>query len=627
MSNKTNGLFVKISADISKLKEELEKGKKETEKFTKSAEDHFKDFEESVNTANDVTSKAMASIGVAIAGAVTALLALSASTKEYRENQAKLTTAFETAGASAETAKQTYNDLYRVLGDDDTATEAAGHLAQLTTDQKSLSEWTTICQGVYATFGDSLPIEGLTEAANETAKVGQVTGTLADALNWAGISEDDFNAKLEKCNSEAEREKLIRETLSGVYNDAAMAYEKNASEVLAQNEAQAELAETTARLGEAVAPVMTLLTKLGTEVLAKITPYIEQFTNQYGDELEETLGKIADIVGSILEFIVSNWEIIIGLAGAIAAISAAVAIVNTALTIYSTVQALANSQMLVAIAVIAAIIAIIAILVICWDDIKNACEVAAEAIKNGWNSMGEWFKGIADKIQNAFSNMGSWFTDKFDDAKTGVQNAWKSMGTWFGNIKTNITNTFNNIGSWFGTKFGDAVSRIKNAFSAIPNFFRDIYNRLQTIFTDIGTKISNGLTEGVKNAVNAIVSKAVDVINAAIAGINGAIEFINMIPGVNVGRISEMSAPKLAKGGIIDSATLAVVGESGREAVVPLENNLGWLDKLASMLNERTGGGSNTPIILTIDGKVLGEATIKNINGITKQTGKLQLII
>ena len=96
-----------------------------------------------------------------------------------------------------------------------------------------MSEWTTICEGVYATFGDSLPIEGLTEAANETAKTGTVTGSLADALNWAGISEDEFNEKLAACNNEAEREALIRSTLTGVYDEAAAGYEKNAAGILA----------------------------------------------------------------------------------------------------------------------------------------------------------------------------------------------------------------------------------------------------------------------------------------------------------------------------------------------------------------------------------------------------------
>jgi hypothetical protein len=132
------------------------------------------------------------------------------------------------------------------------AVEAAGHLAKLTTNEKELSEWTTICEGVYATFGDSLPIEGLTEAANETAKVGQLTGSLADALNWAGVNEDEFNAKLAACNTEAEREALIRETLTGLYDDAAANYEKNAAGLLAQQEAEAKMADATAELGEAL---------------------------------------------------------------------------------------------------------------------------------------------------------------------------------------------------------------------------------------------------------------------------------------------------------------------------------------------------------------------------------------
>ena len=115
---------------------------------------------------------AVVGITSAVAAGATAIGSLSASTEEYRTAQAKLNTAFESAGSTAEQATETYNGLYRVLGDGDVAVEAANHLAQLTQDQQSLSEWTEICQGIYATFGDSLPIEGLTEAANETAKTG-----------------------------------------------------------------------------------------------------------------------------------------------------------------------------------------------------------------------------------------------------------------------------------------------------------------------------------------------------------------------------------------------------------------------------------------------------------------------
>ncbi|MFR5382906.1 MAG: hypothetical protein ACLTGM_12125, partial [Oscillospiraceae bacterium] len=111
-------------------------------------------------------------------------------TQEYQTAMGKLDTAFTTNGYSSEAALKTYKELQGILGETDQAVEAANHLAILTDNEADLQKWTDICTGVFATFGDSLPIEGLTEAANETAKVGQVTGPLADALNWAGVSED-----------------------------------------------------------------------------------------------------------------------------------------------------------------------------------------------------------------------------------------------------------------------------------------------------------------------------------------------------------------------------------------------------------------------------------------------------
>lgn len=168
----TEELRVVITAEVDKLRQELKKGKNEVEDFGKKGKEKFSEFNDAVQSVGDVSKKALAITATAVTGAATALLALGASTEEYRKGQAKLNTAFEAAGATADTAKQTYNDLYRVIGDSDVSVEAANHLAKLTTNQQDLSEWTTICQGVYATFGDSLPIEGLTEAANETARVG-----------------------------------------------------------------------------------------------------------------------------------------------------------------------------------------------------------------------------------------------------------------------------------------------------------------------------------------------------------------------------------------------------------------------------------------------------------------------
>ena len=169
--------------------------------------------------------------GLAIGGAATAaagaLLGVDKATKEYRENLAKLNTAFEANGMNAKNAKVAYDGFYKILGDNDTATESAQLLATLARNEEDLVKWTDISAGIMGTFGDALPINSLIEAANETAKVGQVTGTLADALNWAGINEDEFNAKLAKCGTEQERNTLITETLSSTYQDATDIFREN----------------------------------------------------------------------------------------------------------------------------------------------------------------------------------------------------------------------------------------------------------------------------------------------------------------------------------------------------------------------------------------------------------------
>ena len=231
-----------------------------------------------LKTMGAVAKGAAVAVGAAVAtvtALVAALVKVSDSTAEYRKSMSQLNSAFQANGASAAQAQKTYSELYRFMGETDTAVEASNLLSQLTTDEQDLAQWTKTLQGVYATFPDSLPIESLVEASNETARVGKVTGTLADALNWAGVSEDEFNAQLAQTNTLAEREALIRETLSGLYDDAAELYEKNAAAILAQNEAQTKLDNTLARVGAAAQPLQTALTNLSATLLSALAPAIE----------------------------------------------------------------------------------------------------------------------------------------------------------------------------------------------------------------------------------------------------------------------------------------------------------------------------------------------------------------
>ena len=223
-------------------------------------------------------------IGKGVAAAATAIgtawAANIETTREYRTAMAKLDAAFVANGHSAETAYNTYKDLQRVLGDTDQATEAANHLAVLCENEQELDKWTDICTGVFATFGDSLPIESLTEAANETAKTGQLTGSLADALNWAGIKEDDFQKKLEACRTEEERQNLIMDTLYWTYKKAADQYEETGASVMKANEAQEKLNSAMAKIGEIGEPIMTGLKGWIADMVTAAAPHLQTLVDK-----------------------------------------------------------------------------------------------------------------------------------------------------------------------------------------------------------------------------------------------------------------------------------------------------------------------------------------------------------
>ena len=610
-------LKIIISAEIDKFKQNVENAQKSIGGFkeqvaeaSKTVDDKFK----KIGTGIANGAKA-AAVGLAAVG--TALLALGASTQEYRNEQAKLVTAFEAAGSGAEQAKATYNDLFRVLGDGGQATEAANHLAKLTTEEKALSEWTNICQGVYATFGSSLPIESLTEAANETAKTGSLTGALADALNWAGVSEDALQEKLDKCNTEAEREALIRETLNGLYDDAAAKYEENNAQVLAQNEAQAKLQETTAALGEAVAPVVTAFTNFANEALAVVVPYIQQLAEQYGPALSEALTAVSDTLSVIMGYIVDNWEIIAGIAGVIAGITAAIGLylavgaVQAAMTaaqvttIWGLVAAKAAelaawvagaAAMAIALApyllIVAAIAAVIAIIVLCvkhWDQIKEAVAKAWEWIKEktkqAVDAVVNWFTQMKDKIGNKVQEMKSSVVEKFTSIKTGITDKINAA-------KTAVLTTFDNIKNGIKTKIEAAKNTVKTVIDAIKGFFNFKFSWPNIPMPHFGITPS----------------------------------------GWKVGDLLKGSIPKLsinwyAEGGVFDKPTLfygngglSGLGENGAEAVVPLEKNTQWLDRIAERLS---GDGRN--IILEVDGTTFGKVSCQSINQLTKQTGKLPI--
>ena len=651
-------LKIIISAEIDQLKKHLDEAKGEIQDVgTKSNK-----FGEMAKKAGSVAAtgfKVAAGAAVAVAGA---LVAVTESTKEYRTEQAKLQTAFESAGGSAENAKATYNDLYRVLGDSGQATEAAAHLAQLTTNEQELAQWTETCQGIYATFGDSLPIEGLTEAANETAKVGQVTGSLADALNWAGISEDEFNAKLEACNSEAEREALIRNTLNNVYKDAAAGYEENAKDILAENEAQAKLTATLAKLGEVVQPIITLFKSAFADALATVAPGLDMVAEGLNDILAGVDGggaKLAEGINSMIEGLLGaiteklpmllnvGLQIIMGIIQGVAA-----ALPNLVTTVIGFIPQLTEAvlgmlptivtlgvELIVALlqgigetlpTVIEQIVAILPVII---DSLTEGIPLILEAAILMLMAIVEAIPQILPALIEALPQIINSIIDMVIDNIPMLLEA--SINLLFAIIDAIPIIIPQLIGA-----LPDIIeSIIRAVVKAIPMLLQAGIQLFTGLVTAVGKIIPNLLV-----AIGGIITT---IKNELVEKAKKLFEFKWEFPKIKMphfkvtGKFSldPPQVPKLsidwyAKGGVFENTTLfgygngaiGGLGENGAEAVVPLENNLGWLNKLADMLADRLDGGG-APIVLQVGEKVFGEVAVSSINKITKQTGALPLVI
>lgn len=256
---------------------------RETGKEADKAADSLDDMADSADKAGDASDGLGAKLGGAVktgltalatgvTAAVGAMVASAEATRDYRREMGKLETAFTTTGKTTHGAMMTYRELQGVLGETEQAVEAAGHIAKMADTATELTKWTTVATGVYATFGASLPVESLTEAANETAKVGTLTGALADALNWAGVNEETFQGQLDACSNEQERQTLILETLTGLYSEAAESYRETNAEVIRANEANEQWMASMAEVGGAVEPVLTDVKLLGASLLSDLVP-------------------------------------------------------------------------------------------------------------------------------------------------------------------------------------------------------------------------------------------------------------------------------------------------------------------------------------------------------------------
>jgi hypothetical protein len=263
---------------------------------------------------------------------------------------------------------------------------------------------------------------------------------------------------------------------------------------------------------------------------------------------------------------------------------------------------------------------------------------AWDAIVNIFTPIGSWFGQRWADVTSALANIGAWFTDMFQKAWTGLTNIFSKLGSWFGERWADVTNALSSVSNWFGEIFGKAFDAVKNAFSSIGDFFRGVWETVKGIFVNAGQMVGEAVGGAFKSAVNAVLGTIENVVNGFIGMINGVLDVVRNLPGLGwVGSVSTVSLPRLARGGIVDSPTIAMIGEAGKEAVVPLENT-GFIQTLgrvvsSAVVNAMAGVGpqggfsGDGDIVIQIAGHEFGRVAIQEINKEHERAGQTLLKI
>jgi hypothetical protein len=242
---------------------------------------------------------------------------------------------------------------------------------------------------------------------------------------------------------------------------------------------------------------------------------------------------------------------------------------------------------------VALIVGLVATFIYLWNNVDGFKQFWIDAWKLIQDKAGQ----AKDWIVEKWNNIGTWFSNKFSAIKKAGKDAIDNVKKFFSDGYKNITNKFASIGSWFGEKFRNAWTNIKNAFSNWGSFFSELWGKVKNKFGDIGSKIGSTMGGAVKTAMNGIIRLIEGAINKGIGLINSAIKLANKLPTINLSTLPKISLPRLAKGAVVDKETPAIIGEDGAEAVVPLERNTQWIDKVASKFENRMDGVSSQILI------------------------------
>lgn len=367
-----------------------------------------------------------------------------------------------------------------------------------------------------------------------------------------------------------------------------------------------------------VGPVIGFIVEQLTRVLAPTLEYI-------GEVFRVLFNTVADILGGIADFLKGVFDIITGI------------LTSDMSKIFDGFTETGDAIMNILSTLLTALLDLtVAVLKVIWDTIVAIFQAIWDGIVAIFTPIGEWFSERWNDITTVLADVAKWFGDMFQKAWNALTNVFSSIGTWFGERWNDVTTALSNVATWFGNIFKTAFEAVKNAFSTIGSFFSGVWTTVKNIFVNAGQMVGSAVGGAFKSAVNAVLGTIENVVNGFIGMINGVIGLINKIPGVSLGSVGYVSLPRLARGGIVDSPTVAMIGEAGKEVVMPLENT-GFLQTMGRIVGgavvnalggglPQSGGFSGSgDIVIMVGGHEFGRVAIQEINREQERAGQVLL--
>lgn len=545
-----------------------EKPVEEVASAASDAKSQLKGASDEASTFSDVLSAgALVEGGKAL---IDTVASLADETQEYRKIMGTLETSGAQAGYTADETAAAYAELYKVLGDDQTTATTVANLQALNLGQSDLLKMISLVTGAWATYGDSIPIDGLAESVNETIRTGTVTGTFADVLNWgakegetfgvmlkentkanedwnnavkeAVTAEDYFNLALQDASSQQERANLVAQAMASQgLADTAEAWLQNNEDIVAANESQNDFMENAAMLSERVAPGIAAV-KDGAnqlfEALLQLTEGVDF------EQVAESVNQFFTVLEKVILFLADNQEVVVSALAAIAAGLAAVKIQSFVAALTSVITGVQTAT--------AAFPAFAGAITLLTNPVflVTAAVVALVAL----------IATSGDQIQAKLQELDAFLTGVFATDWTTV----------FGPVIGSVLNAF--------------VANVQNMWTAISSVLNGIIDFIRGVFTGDWERAWNGVKEiftGIFQSLVAIakapLNAIIGLVNAVIGGINGMIGKLNGISidvpddvpviggttfGFDIPSIGTI--PLLASGGTVLSGS-AIVGEAGPE--------------------------------------------------------------